>query len=82
MPAIYEVVEHVSKHDRLVGFACDKCKRSFDMDDDVLECQEMMRWANSCGYGSVWGDGAYVEVTLCQSCAHELFKGFAVVSDS
>lgn len=42
----------------------------------------MLHWRNTGGYGSVWGDGMTVEVTLCQKCTIELFGDFATVHDA
>ena len=60
----------------LVGFECDRCKKRFG-EEDTVEMDEMFYWHHECGYGSAWGDGATVDVTLCQGCAHELFAGLA-----
>jgi hypothetical protein len=38
----------------------------------VFETQEMLVWQNMCGYGSVFGDGAHIQLILCQSCVKDL----------
>ena len=73
----YIVKEVVEKVQWVVAYECSRCKRRFDVGPGDLEIQEMLHWRNKCGYGSVWGDGTDVMVTLCQHCTHDLFKDFA-----
>lgn len=59
------------------GFQFDRCDAVFE--DDIIEQQEALFWENTGGYGSVWGDGTHVSVTLCQQCAADLFQEFAQI---
>lgn len=79
MPLIYKDVQVQSQE--LIGFECSRCKARHDAECSV-EMQEILHWKNTGGYGSVWGDGVTVEVTLCQSCTMELFYEFAIVHDA
>lgn len=76
MPCIYEDIQVTEQH--LVGFECDRCREKFSL-DDFVNMQERFEWRNYAGYGSVWGDGNVVEVTLCQACAQDLLVEFATV---
>jgi len=77
MPLKWKKAKVETEH--LDGFQCDRCKAEYD-GDNWIETQEYMHWKNTGGYGSVWGDGTEVEVIICQKCAYELFKDFAVVN--
>lgn len=58
------------------GFRCNRCSREATYADDVLEAQEFLHWENVGGYGSVFGDGAELSLTLCQHCVKELLDRF------
>lgn len=73
MALIYKEVS-ITKHE-LEGFKCSRCKQEHRADDWV-EMQEYLHWRNTGGYGSRWGDGCTVEITLCQKCQVELFADF------
>lgn len=77
MPYLYKPVP--VEQQAVTGFVCDCCKKTHDA-DNFVEMQELLHWKNTGGYGSVWGDGVTVEVTLCQACTHALFKEFASVT--
>jgi hypothetical protein len=62
----------------VTGFECSKCGAKHNS-DDFIEMQEAIHWRDTGGYGSVWGDGVTYEITLCQTCAHELFKDIATI---
>lgn len=52
---------------------CDRCKKIIT---DELEEQEAMTLRFTGGYSSVFGDGANVEVDICQQCLKELVGDF------
>lgn len=79
MPRLYETVATTKQE--CVGFTCDRCERHFD-DSDFVAMNELLEWTNIGGYGSIWGDGTRVEVTLCQDCTHTLFAPFARLSQA
>lgn len=74
MPLFFKDVQVTER--QLIGFECSRCKATHDA-DNFVEMQEMLHWRNTGGYGSVWGDGVTVEVTLCQKCTLELLGDFA-----
>jgi hypothetical protein len=77
MPLITKTYTAPETTTRVVGFKCDRCKAEHEV-DNFVEMQEYMRWVNTGGYGSIWGDGTTVEVIICQKCTHDLFKDFAI----
>jgi len=66
-----------------VALTCDRCGLTVtrENDDDVLEWQEFMAWRAPCGYGSIFGDGALIEVDLCQKCVQEVLGDYVRVVD-
>ena len=59
---------------------CDKCGLRVDIASDPMEASEFFHWRTEGGYASVWGDGAVIELDLCQKCAHDLFSQYARVT--
>jgi hypothetical protein len=55
----------------VTGFTCDCCKSTYE-EDDWVEMQEYLHFENTGGFGSVFGDGVYFEITLCQMCVKML----------
>jgi len=76
MPLFYKDVQVTEQH--CTGFECSRCKARYKA-EDIVEMLEMMYWRNIGGYGSVWGDGTTVVVTLCQKCTLEMFGDFATI---
>jgi len=75
MTLFYEEVQITRQE--ITGFECDRCH---EQHDDIMEIQEALSWVNVGGYGSAWGDGARVEITLCQKCTLAMFEDFAKVT--
>ena len=76
----YEKVETKT----FLGFSCNKCKKYYPRDtglDGLVETQEALYWDQTCGYGSIWGDGNELELTLCQHCAYELLSPYVEVTE-
>lgn len=71
----YELVE--VKERRLVEHTCSICGR--DLLDDPFEGQEAFTFSQSCGYGSVFGDGSEVYIDICQHCFKERFGEYCTV---
>ncbi len=71
---IYE--ERQSTVKSLISVQCDKCKKKFKRDDDVLEIQEFHHIGFTGGYASVFGDGDIIECDLCQNCLKELIGNY------
>lgn len=63
----------------MCGFKCDKCGAEYST-DNAVEWQEVFYWQTVGGYGSVWGDGANVEITLCQRCAKDVLGELVRIS--
>ena len=79
MSIVKERVEQVQEV--IIGLVCDKCKKYVSA-QDVIAYQECFHFNTTGGYGSVWGDGTDVSVTLCQHCVYDLLKDYAVVSEN
>ena len=57
----------------LSSIVCDAC--GLEADADSMEAQEYLSHANVGGYSSVFGDGARINVDLCQHCVRSLLGG-------
>ena len=67
--------EKVQEEREKVSFKeCDKCHKKFDTNNtnDICEMQEFLHFRNTGGYGSIFGDGAKIELDLCQHCVKEV----------
>lgn len=51
------------------GKVCDVCNREVAADD--LEFEEFWSIDRTCGFASVFGDGAHISLDLCQTCIKE-----------
>jgi len=47
-------------------FTCDSC--GVDIFPDTTDSEEMIRIEKTCGYGSVFSDGAVIQCDVCQHC--------------
>lgn len=47
---------------------CDRCGREMEQDSDDFEWQERFILSFRAGYGSIFGDGNFVEGDFCQEC--------------
>ena len=63
------------------GFICSVCKTKYEQ-GDILETQESLHWTNSCGYGSVFGDGNTVGIDMCQTCVSRVLGVYLEVKES
>lgn len=59
-----------------VSITCDKCKKKFDIEEDVMEVQEFHHINFTGGYGSAFGDMEHILCNICQDCLYELIKDF------
>lgn len=67
---------------RLWKVRCDKCMRSWCIDDGdeaIFEMQEFLHWENDCGYGSIFGDGSGIEIDLCQECVQDVLGPYLFI---
>lgn len=62
----------------MISFTCDCCKTTYD---ETLDMQEMMYYHNVCGFGSIFGDGAAIEVVLCEGCVKDRLGDIIRVND-
>lgn len=60
--------EHqVTKIEReLISVTCDVCKKEYT---DQMEIQEFFQFNMRGGYNSIFGDGATIQLDMCQHCA-------------
>jgi len=75
MPILFKTITH--PEEVFDGFQCNRCKKEFRRTgapghQEEIEIQEMFHWETIGGWGSVWGDGVAVSLTLCQKCAFEV----------
>ncbi len=47
---------------------CDFCKKKYDPKIEIFETQEMINIRHNCGYDSIFGDGKFIELDICQHC--------------
>ena len=70
----YKNVKKTVKEKQVVAIICDCCKKKIKITD--IEIQEMLRWENWCGYGSIFGDGNKIKIDLCQECVKNLLGNY------
>jgi hypothetical protein len=56
--------------EEIVGKICDVCKTQIDA-NDYFDFNEMVNVRFTGGYNSIFGDGAKVEIDICQICFKE-----------
>lgn len=61
--------------------ACDRCNREMEKGTTDIEWQERFALSFRAGYGSVFGDGNYVEGDFCQECIQQLLGRWLRVTD-
>jgi hypothetical protein len=62
---------------QVVTITCDRCKKVATIDSSAFfEFQEFKTISLCAGYGSVFGDGGYYEVDLCQHCLRDLLGAY------
>jgi len=71
---IYKEIQ--TKHLSPQFFICDRCKKQYSYEEDMLDIQESHKIKFTGGYASVFGDGNMIECDLCQDCLSELIKDF------
>jgi len=51
---------------------CDRCKRRYSYEDDMLDIQEFHKIRFIAGYASAFDDGDKVACDLCSKCLRKL----------
>jgi len=69
----------VAVHARVSALTCDRCGKEVDANDPAA--QDFLSIDRIAGYGSVFGDGAAVELDLCESCFQAALGPWVRVSD-
>ena len=62
------------------GFICSVCKTKYDS-DNFFEGQEALHWTQSCGYGSIFGDGNILNLDMCQTCVSRILGVYLEVKE-
>jgi len=52
-------------------FTCSRCKKTLHPEEHIMDWQERLVISFRGGYGSVFGDGNYIEGVFCQECVDE-----------
>ena len=61
---------------------CDRCGRAMEQDSDDVEWQERLIISFRAGYGSIFGDGNFVEGDFCQECIQAVLgKSLRITDD-
>jgi hypothetical protein len=58
----------------LKNIKCDYCGKKYDYVNDMFECQEIIQIKHECGYDSVFGDGEFLDIDICQHCFKKIIK--------
>lgn len=58
---------------QVISITCDVCKKDYD---NTFDTQEFLTYTNSCGYGSVFGDGTLIELDMCQHCQKSMLDQY------
>lgn len=66
--------------ERLI-FTCSRCGCAMSKEDDMMEWQERFIISFRAGYGSVFGDGNYIEGGFCQECIQSVLGQWLRVTD-
>ena len=62
-------------------FTCGRCGRVMGQGNDISEWQERFIISFRAGYGSIFGDGNYVEGVFCQECIQSLLGQWLRVTE-
>lgn len=62
------------------GLQCNRCK--LKLEPDTPEFYDALHWEDIGGYGSFFGDGTKVSLTLCAPCLHLLAGDCIVKTDT
>lgn len=53
-------------------FTCNRCRCTAHSEDQIMDWQERFIVSFRAGYGSIFGDGNYIEGGFCQECIKEV----------
>ena len=72
-----EIKEYQIKKELVVTkLKCSCCKKEYKYNTDYSEIQEFVQIYNSCGYKSIFEDGKYYRLDLCQYCVKKLLEPY------
>lgn len=60
------------------SITCDICKKTYRYDDDMNDIQEFFHINQCGGYGSIFGDGVYIKMDICQHCMKNIIEKFNI----
>lgn len=60
---------------------CDRCGRAMEEDSGDCEWQERLIISFRAGYGSIFGDGNFVEGDFCQECIKDVLGKWLHITD-
>ena len=77
-------VQKITLVEDVAGFQCDCCKKEFYADniENYVEISECFHGTTTCGYGSIFGDGATISLTMCQHCFKEKLGAYIQVTEA
>ena len=62
-------MKHITKHcieiEEVISMTCDICQTKYD---DSIEMQGFVSLQKTGSYGSIFGDGNFVECDICRAC--------------
>ena len=64
----------------IVSKTCDVCKKTFDK-DDYIEFNSFIHIQETCGYGSIFGDGSVIELDVCQLCCSAILGEYIKIEE-
>lgn len=69
---------------KTTGIQCDACKITYDVhtDPNGIERQEFLHYHDQAGYGSIFGDGNFLSLDLCQHCVKKHLGNFLINTPS
>ena len=67
---MYKTKTKTFEKEVIESITCDICGETFT---DIMELNEFFQVDETCGYGSIFGDGNRIQLDVCQRCLKEKF---------
>lgn len=65
----YKTIKIKKEKEIPASITCDICGTTYKIEgEECFEAQEFLIYNNTCGYGSIFGDGDTIELHMCQHC--------------